>query len=87
MARQWLIGRVIILLASQKVKCCVVFRRQITQTSLIAAFEILGDPVKRRSYDSIDPTFDDEIPNKLSAKAKPETFFKTFGPAFELNAR
>lgn len=54
------------------------------------AIEVLGDPVKRRSYDSVDPTFDDNIPN-LIKQAKLEQdkglFFRTFGPVFESNCR
>lgn len=49
------------------------------------AFEILGDPVKRRSYDSVDPTFDDDIPaNNAISKAD---FYQTFAPVFERNSR
>jgi len=49
------------------------------------AFDILGDPQKRRAYDSVDPDFDDDIPgDKLSNKS---SFFKVFGPVFERNAR
>lgn len=48
-------------------------------------YEILGNPVKRRAYDSIDPEFNDDIPpNNASSK---ENFFKVFGPVFERNAR
>lgn len=31
-------------------------------TCITKAYEILGDPVKRRSWDSVDPEFDDDIP-------------------------
>jgi len=49
------------------------------------AFDILGDPQKRRAYDSVDPDFDDDIPgDKLSNKS---SYFKVFGPVFERNAR
>lgn len=49
------------------------------------AFEILGDPVKRRSYDSVDPTFDDDIPSANNNSRK--NFFSVFGPVFRRNAR
>merc|ERR1712179_611786 len=29
------------------------------------AFEILGNPVTRRAFDSVDPTFDDDVPEVL----------------------
>jgi len=49
------------------------------------AYEVLGIPVKRRSYDSVDPEFDDDIPgSNLDAK---EEFFETFACVFESNAR
>lgn len=59
------------------------------------AIEILGDPIKRRSYDSIDPTFDDSIPNSIKQSIKNnlkqhdinELFYRTFDPAFKANAR
>lgn len=50
-----------------------------------AAYEILGNPTKRRSYDSIDPEFDDSVPSN-NADSK-QNFFKVFGPVFERNAR
>lgn len=54
------------------------------------AMDILGDPVKRRSYDSVDPTFDDSIPNQIKQQKleqDPTLFYRTFGKAFELNSR
>ena len=54
------------------------------------AMDIVGDPVKRKSFDSVDPTFDDTIPNQLkSAKFQqdPKMFYRVFGPAFEMNSR
>lgn len=54
------------------------------------AMDILGDPVKRRSFDSVDPTFDDAIPGPISKQKlaqDPQMFYKIFGPAFELNKR
>lgn len=47
------------------------------------AWEILSDPIKRRQFDSVDPTFDDTVPNKCS----PEDFYEEFGEAFKNNAR
>lgn len=54
------------------------------------SMDILGDPVKRRSFDSVDPTFDDNIPNSIKAaklEQDPKLFYKTFSPVFELNSR
>lgn len=54
------------------------------------SMEILSDPVKRRSYDSVDPTFDDSIPNQIKPEKlekNPSLFVKTFSEAFETNAR
>ncbi|NXC09269.1 DNJC2 protein, partial [Orthonyx spaldingii] len=48
------------------------------------AYEILSDPVKRRAFNSIDPTFDNSVPSKSEAK---ENFFEVFSPVFERNAR
>ena len=33
-------------------------------TCITKAYEILGNSTSRRAYDSVDPTFDDEIPMK-----------------------
>ena len=49
------------------------------------AWEVLGIPSKRRSYDSVDPQFDDTIPS-AGPEAK-ESFIEVFGPVFERNAR
>ncbi len=49
------------------------------------AYDILWDPKKRRSFDSVDPTFDDTIPT-VSSSSK-EHFYTTFGPAFLENSR
>jgi DnaJ family protein C protein 2 len=46
---------------------------------------VLGVPLKRRSYDSVDPTFDDSTPS-INAVSK-ENFYKNFGPVIEANAR
>lgn len=49
------------------------------------AYEILGNPVRRRSYDSVDPEFDDDIPSNCAESRN--NFFATFRPVFEANAR
>ncbi|KAK2158365.1 hypothetical protein LSH36_172g04007 [Paralvinella palmiformis] len=54
-------------------------------TCITRAYEILGVPSKRRSYDSIDPEFDDSIPS-VNAESK-EHFYESFRPVFERNAR
>ncbi|CAG5019900.1 unnamed protein product [Parnassius apollo] len=54
-------------------------------TCITKAYETLGTPNKRKSYDSIDPMFDDSIPT--SAEIKKEGFFKAFAKYFEMNAR
>lgn len=54
-------------------------------TCITRAYETLGVPVKKRAYDSVDPTFDDDIPpNDQDSK---DEFFEAFGPVFERNAR
>lgn len=53
-------------------------------TCITKAYEILGTPVKRRSYDSVDPEFDDNIPSGTELK---KDFFDVFPKYFELNAR
>ena len=51
---------------------------------LSSAIEILSDPVKRRAFDSVDPTFDNAVPSKSEGK---ENFFDAYSPVFERNAR
>jgi len=54
-------------------------------TCITRAFEVLGVPAKRKSYDSVDPKFDDDVPDKQMAETK--DFYETFLKAFERNAR
>nr|XP_039265501.1 dnaJ homolog subfamily C member 2-like [Styela clava] len=49
------------------------------------AYEILGDRVKRRAFDSVDPLFDDDIPS--NNKQNKQNFINVFGPVFEMNSR
>uniref|UniRef100_A0A8C9Y5E4 DnaJ homolog subfamily C member 2 n=1 Tax=Sander lucioperca TaxID=283035 RepID=A0A8C9Y5E4_SANLU len=53
-------------------------------TCITKAIEILSDPVKRRAFDSVDPTFDNAVPSKSEGK---ENFTEVFSPVFERNAR
>lgn len=54
-------------------------------TCITKAWEILGDKIKRRSYDSVDPYFDDNIPsNSEISKGK---FYSVFNKYFELNSQ
>ncbi len=55
-------------------------------TCITAAAEILSNPIKRRAFDSVDPTFDDDVPDAKSVTAG-EDFFKVFAPVFERNSR
>jgi len=50
-----------------------------------SAYEVLGNPVKRRSYDSVDPQFDDSIPSVTPDSR--QNFFEMFSPVFERNSR
>ncbi|CAG9564343.1 unnamed protein product [Danaus chrysippus] len=54
-------------------------------TCITKAYEILGSPKTRRSYDSVDPEFDDSIPT--TSEIKKEGFFNIFSKYFEMNAR
>lgn len=53
-------------------------------TCITRAYEFLGNPQKRRSYDSIDPLFSDELPTQSELD---KDFFGVMGPCFKLNAR
>ncbi|XP_028933789.1 dnaJ homolog subfamily C member 2 [Ornithorhynchus anatinus] len=53
-------------------------------TCITKAYEMLSDPVKRRAFNSIDPTFDNSVPSKSEAK---DSFFEVFSPVFERNSR
>ncbi|KAG7215840.1 hypothetical protein INR49_021812 [Caranx melampygus] len=53
-------------------------------TCITKAIEMLSDPVKRRAFDSVDPTFDNTVPSKSEGK---ENFYEVFTPVFERNAR
>ncbi|KAM6152099.1 dnaJ homolog subfamily C member 2 isoform 2-T2 [Erethizon dorsatum] len=53
-------------------------------TCITKAYEMLSDPVKRRAFNSVDPTFDNSVPSKSEAK---ENFFEAFSPVFERNSR
>lgn len=50
------------------------------------AYDLLMNPELRRQFDSVDPSFDETIPNPKK-EVKPEDFFKVYGPVFERNAR
>ncbi|XP_065317353.1 dnaJ homolog subfamily C member 2-like isoform X3 [Gordionus sp. m RMFG-2023] len=59
---------------------------------IIKAFEILSDPIKRRSYDSVDPLFNNDIPetfmpihNDISCQY--DHFLNVFDPVFNRNSR
>uniref|UniRef100_A0A8D8Q2A3 DnaJ homolog subfamily C member 2 n=1 Tax=Cacopsylla melanoneura TaxID=428564 RepID=A0A8D8Q2A3_9HEMI len=54
-------------------------------TCITKAYEILGEKVKRRAFDSVDPEFDNSIPSSNENAKK--NFFKVFTPVFERNAR
>jgi DnaJ-class molecular chaperone len=51
----------------------------------LKAYEILGNKSKRRSYDSVDPQFDDDVPSNDDESKK--NFFTVFGPVFDRNSR
>ncbi|XP_054655832.1 dnaJ homolog subfamily C member 2 [Dunckerocampus dactyliophorus] len=53
-------------------------------TCITKAIEALSDPVKRRAFDSVDPTFDNSVPSKSEGK---ENFFQVFASVFERNSR
>lgn len=48
------------------------------------AYEILSDPERRQQYDSVDASFDENIPK---ADLRGADFFASYGPVFERNAR
>ncbi|EEB12438.1 conserved hypothetical protein [Pediculus humanus corporis] len=54
-------------------------------TCISKAWEILGNKDKRRSYDSVDPLFDNSIPSNNEHSRN--NFFEVFTPVFERNAR
>lgn len=53
-------------------------------TISVLAIETLSDPMKRRAFDSVDPTFDNSVPSKGEGK---ENFFEVFSSVFERNER
>ncbi|XP_071054215.1 dnaJ homolog subfamily C member 2 [Onthophagus taurus] len=53
-------------------------------TCITMAYETLGNSIKRRSYDSVDPEFDDSLPLQSDIK---QDFFKTLSFYFDLNSR
>lgn len=53
-------------------------------TCITMAYETLGNPIKRRSYDSVDPEFDDSLPTAGEIK---KDFYKTLKYYFDLNSR
>jgi len=53
-------------------------------TCIIKAYEILSVPSKRRSYDSVDPEFDDTLPTDKEVE---KDFYNVLGRQFKLNAR
>lgn len=53
-------------------------------TCITRAYEFLGNPIKRRSFDSVDPHFNDDLPTQNEID---KDFFSALGPAFKLNSR
>ena len=51
-------------------------------TCITKAYEILSNATTRRAYDSIDPTFNEDIPTNVKGD-----FFEVFKPVFDRNAR
>lgn len=54
-------------------------------TCITKAYEILGIPTKRRSYDSVDPEFDDSVPSTNNLNTS--NFYEIFHPVFKRNSR
>lgn len=54
-------------------------------TCITKAFENLCTSNKRKAFDSVDPLFDDDIPDTIKDNSK--DFFETFGPVFDRNSR
>lgn len=55
-------------------------------TCIIKAYEQLGiSELKRRAYDSVDPLFDDSIPDEKQINSS--NFFETFNCVFQRNSR
>ncbi|RZC38957.1 dnaJ -like subfamily C member 2 [Asbolus verrucosus] len=53
-------------------------------TCITMAYETLGNSIKRRSYDSVDPEFDNNIPSGGELK---KDFYEVFKYYFDLNSR
>jgi DnaJ homolog subfamily C member 2 len=53
-------------------------------TCITRAYEFLGVPAKRRSYDSIDPLFNDDLPTQSEID---KDFYGSLGPCIRENAR
>lgn len=53
-------------------------------TCITRAYEFLGVQPKRRSYDSVDPYFNDDLPTQNEID---KDYFEALAPAFKLNAR
>uniref|UniRef100_A0A0V0G6V0 DnaJ homolog subfamily C member 2 n=1 Tax=Triatoma dimidiata TaxID=72491 RepID=A0A0V0G6V0_TRIDM len=69
----------------RKAKGEVVNRDHDYFTCITKAWEILGDKSKRRSYDSVDPQFEDSLPS--SSDIIKHDFHKLFSEYFERNSR
>ncbi|KRX35011.1 DnaJ -like protein subfamily C member 2 [Trichinella murrelli] len=51
---------------------------------ILRAYDVLSNPMLRRSYDSCDPSFDDSVPSVKEYSN--DEFFAAFSPAFKRNA-
>ncbi|KRX54186.1 DnaJ -like protein subfamily C member 2 [Trichinella sp. T9] len=51
---------------------------------ILRAYDVLSNPMLRRSYDSCDPNFDDSVPSVKEYSN--DEFFAAFSPAFKRNA-
>lgn len=54
-------------------------------TCITKAYEVLGSKEKRRSFDSVDPEFDESVPS--ASQINKDNFFSMLSPVFERNAR
>lgn len=52
-------------------------------TCITKAYETLGNPIKRKSYDSIDPEFDDGLPTSSEIE---KDYFGVFADQFSRNS-